>query len=284
MTPWQLARRVGRAAARDEILRRAPELAFYLMLAVFPFLFFLSAGLGYLLAGSRVLEGAIYDSLRRFGPGSDVAELVRGILDEIRAGWSGETLALGLVGALWAASMAIQVLIQGLGAAFEVREPRRWWRQRLVAVLLTAISLVLASGGTALLLFSRLATEIFADLLSRHPLLGAAVLAAQWAIALVAALLAFDLLYNFAVPVPEQRRRWLSPGAVTALALWLGASWGVRWYLANFPAWGRLYGSLGAVMALLLWCFLTAAALLLGAEVNSQLARAEASRPAVSSR
>lgn len=273
-TLWRLFRRVGRAAFGDEIARRAPELAFYLMLTAFPFLFFLTAGLGYLLQGSRLLEGAIYDSLRRFGPGSDVAGLVRGILDEVRGGGSGETMVLGLIGALWAASMGMQALIQGLNAVFEVWETRPWWRQRLIAVLLTVVFVVLSSAATALLLFGRLATEIFSATLSRHPLLETVVLSGQWLVGLAVALLTLDLLYNFAPRLPDRRRHWVTPGAVTALVLGLGASWGFRWYLASFPAWGRLYGSLGTVMVLLLWCFLTATALLLGAEVNAELGRA----------
>lgn len=274
LTPWRLLRRVGRAAVDDEILRRAPELAFYLVLAIFPFLFFISASLGYLLEGSRLLEAAIYDSLRRFGPGSDVAEMVGGILDEIRGGKSGQALALGLIGALWVASMGMQALIQGLNAAFEVRETRPWWKQRLLAILLTAILTILVSAGTAGLLFGEVASQVFAGPLSRHPSLGVTTAVLRWLLGLLAALLALDLLYNFGPPIAERRRRWLTPGATAALALWLSASWGFRWYLASFPAWGRLYGSLGTVMVLLLWCFLTAGALLLGAEVNSELSKA----------
>lgn len=272
--PWALIRRVGSAAAEDGILHRAPELAFYLVLAAFPFLFFLSGCLGYLLEGSRLLEGALYDSLRRFGPGSEVAELVRGILDDVRSGNSGRTVAVGLVSALWVASMGMQALIQGLSAVFNVRETRPWWRQRLVAISLTAIFTILVSAGTAAVLFGEVATEIFAGPLDRHPPLVTAVTAGRWFAGTAVALLALDLLYNFAPAVTDDRRHWLTPGAATALSLWLSASWGFRWYVSSFPAWGRFYGSLGTVVVLLIWCFITAAALLLGAEVNSELAEA----------
>lgn len=271
-SPSAFARRVGSAAGDDELLRRAPELAFYLVLAIFPFLFFLSAGLGYLLEGSRLLEGTIYDSLRRFGPGSEVADLLRGILDEVRDTKSGQTLAVGLVSSLWVASMGMQALIQGLSAAFDVRESRPWWRQRLVAIALTAVFTILVTAGTAAVIFGEVAAEIFARPLARHPVVAAVGTTGRWIAGIVVAVLALDLLYNFAPAVAERRRRWLTPGAVTALALWLAASWGFRWYVSSFPAWGRFYGSLGTVVVLLMWCFFTAAALLLGAEVNSELA------------
>ncbi|MCB1056622.1 MAG: YihY/virulence factor BrkB family protein, partial [Acidobacteria bacterium] len=206
---------------------------------------------------------------------SAALELIRGTVEEVVAERGGGKLSLGLLAALWASSSGVAALIRGLNTAFDVTETRPWWYQRLAALGFTLLfGLQVAVGLTGIFYGETIGAWLAGklDLGDYFPL----VWAVTSSLALVLfVVVTFDLLYNLAPYVDGYAWRWASPGAVFGVSIWLAASFGFRLYLDHFDSYGRTYGSLGTVIVLLLWFHLTGAALLFGAEVNSEILKAE---------
>ncbi len=252
---------------RNDVFGRAAQLAYYLLLSGGPLLLFLTALLGMVAAGEEIRR----DLLAWFAsvmPPSAFA-LVSAALDEITSGSSGRKLSLGIVVTLWAASAAMVDLIQGLNKAYEVQEARVWWRRRLVAMALTVVLALLTITALALVLYGNQLGRWVAGAVGMGSAFAVAWSLAQWGVVVSFVLLAFILVYRFAPNVRARRWECAIPGAAVAFALWLAGSLGFRIYLAHFDSYNRLYGSLGAVIILMLWLYLFGLALLIGGEVNS---------------
>ena len=170
-------------------------------------------------------------------------------------------------------------LLEGVHVAYHVREARPWWKTFPIAVGLTVITLTLITVALLLVLFG--------DRLSAIAALGSAPLRVaasawrllKWPLLAGFPLLAFDLLYLYGSRLARRRWHWLTPGAVAAVALWLGTSFGFKLYLDVLDTFALTYGSIGAVIILLLWFYLSGMAILVGAEVNAVIEDAGASRP-----
>ena len=276
----QLAKRVWSEANEDDVFGRAAQLAYYFLLALFPLLIFLTAALGLMLGAGEGLRASLMNYLSQVMPGT-ASRLVNTTMTEITGTSGAGKLSFGLLATLWAASNGMGAITQALNAAYNVVESRPWWKQRLVAVALTMALSVLVI--TALLLVL-LGGEV-ADGLAAHYQLGAvfpiAWKALQWPMALAFMVLAFALIYFFAPDVKDQDWKWLTPGSAIGVALWLLVSFGFKAYLHFFNSYTTTYGSLGAVIILMLWLYLTGAAILIGSEINSEIenAAAEAGAP-----
>lgn len=283
-SPWrlgglsarELAARVWTEAWEDEILDRAAALSFYLLFALFPALLVLTAMLAFLpIAG---LMDQLTGHLGRVLPG-EAASVIRTTLDEIAGGARGGLLSAGLLLALWAGSSGMTAVITTLNIAFDIEEPRPWWKRRLVAIALTV--------GFALFILSALVLMVFGprigDAVAGRFGLGSAFTvtwtAASVLLVIIFVLAGIELVYYLA-PGGDQDWNWLSPGAVLALALCLAVSFGLRQYVAYFGSYAVTYGSIGGVILLMLWLYLTALALLLGAEVDAEIEHAAARRGA----
>lgn len=256
---------------RDDVFGRAAQLAYYLLLSSGPLLLFLTSLLGMIAEGEEVRR----DLLEWFAsvmPPSAFA-LVRASLDEITRGSSGGTLSLGIVVTLWAASAAMVDLIQGLNKAYDVEEVRAWWQRRLVAMSLTVVLALLTITALVLVLYGNQLGRLAAGAVGMGGAFALAWSFARWGVVAGFVLLAFILVYRFAPNVQTRRWECAIPGAAVAFALWLAGSLGLRLYLAHFNSYNRLYGSVGAVIILMLWLYLFCVALLVGGEVNSAIAR-----------
>jgi membrane protein len=265
-----LARGVGHQIAEDDILGRAAELAYFFLLSVFPLLLFLTTLLGYLAQGE--LSGELFGYVSTLSPSHDVTALLRGTLLEITLERSGWKLWLGLAVALLAASNAVLAVGRVLNRAYRYRERRPWLGRMAVAVLVTAVFTLLSTAVLAVFFFGEHLAVLIANALGMDIVFGAVWTVVQGLAMVVLAALGFDLVYNFAPAAAPADRVWLTPGAVFGVAIWLGASLGLRLYLTYFGYYSRIYGSLGAVILLLLWFYLTGAAILIGGEVNSEIA------------
>jgi membrane protein len=162
-------------------------------------------------------------------------------------------------------------ITETLNVAYDVTETRSWWKKRLVAVGLTIALSVLIIGALILVI----AGGRIADGLAGSFGLGAAFAIAwniiQWPIVLACLILAFALIYYLAPDIRDQAWKWLTPGAVLGVVLWLAVSFALRLYLHYFDSYSKTYGSIGAVIVLMLWLYLTGAAILVGGEVNSEI-------------
>jgi membrane protein len=276
LTFGELLRRVWGQILKNDVLGQAAELAFFFLLALFPLLILLINIFGYF-AQSENLRSSLLEYFQRALP-QPAFFLVRNTLDQITKGASGGKLSIGIIGTLWAASSGISALSDGLNRAYGIQDRRPWWKARLIAVGLTflftiftvlSLLLILLGGEIGVLLAGRMGVE-------RAFLWFWAV--ARWTLAFFFLLTVVHLLYRFAPDIPEWKWRWMTPGALVAVGVWMGTSLGFRIYLRYFNSFNATYGSLGAVVILMLWFYLTAIAILAGAEIDSQIEKANATQ------
>jgi membrane protein len=274
LTVWELSRRVWQEIQEDEILDRAASLSYYFLFALFPTLLFLATLLG-LLPGTdlmKTLMGYVAGVL----PG-DAASLVHRTLDEVVSGASGGLLSLGVLAALWAASNGTASIIIALNVASGITDSRPWWRQRLVAVALTVALSVLTLTALLLLVFGERIGEAVAGWVGLGPLFTLVWNVLRWPAAIVFALTGITLVYYLA-PTERHRWSWVTPGSVFALVAWLAMSVGLRVYVRYVGNYNATYGSIGGVILLMLWLYLSGVALLVGAEIDAEVQRARGRR------
>jgi membrane protein len=265
----------------DEVFGRAAQLSYYFLLALFPLLLFLLTLFGYLNGAGSHLRQKLITYLGTVVPYAALRLIVETI-DQVTDARGGGKLSFGLLAALWAASSGLSALTQALNAAYDVPETRPWWKVRLISIALTvAIALLIVSSLSIVLYGGRLG-HFLATFIHEGPEFTVTWKILQWPIALLFVFLAFSLIYRFApnigakrkggrISVYDYRRRWFSPGVFIAVILWLLVSLGFRIYLHFFNSYSATYGSLGALIILMLWFYLTGAAILLGGEINCEL-------------
>ena len=267
-------------AEKDEIFGRAAQLSYFFLLALFPLLIFLITLFGYFNdAGSR-LQTRMIAYLGDVMPPAAL-QLVVATLDEVTKGRSTGKLSFGIFLALWAASSGVAALAEALNSAYDVPETRPWWKVRLISVALTIFLAVLIISALLLVLYGGQLGEALANALHAGRVFSFLWQALQIPIALGFVMIALVVIYRF-VPnaaakrhgkgllESDYRRRWFSPGIVIALLLWLLVSLGFRLYLHFFDSYSATYGSLGALIILMFWFYLTGAAILLGGEINCE--------------
>ncbi|PWT96070.1 MAG: hypothetical protein C5B55_00485 [Blastocatellia bacterium] len=276
----KFSKRVWGEIQKDEVLGRSAQLAYYFLLALFPLLLFLTSVIGLLLGSGTGLRQALFNYLSKVLPGAAFT-LVDSTMNEISAASSGGKVAFGLLAALWAASNGMGAITQALNVAYDVKETRPWWKQRFVAISLTIFLSVLIITALVLVLYG----EKLAQYIARSYGFGIIFLDGwkiiQWPIVLGFMLVAFALIYYIAPDLRDQKWKWITPGSIVGVVLWLAVSLGFRVYLHFFNSYSKTYGSLGAVIILMLWLYLTGAAILIGGEVNSVIegAAGEAGEP-----
>jgi len=275
LTPKELAARVWRAMIKDDIFNRAAILGFYFMLALFPLLLCLTALLGLFAQAGTELRDNLFFYLARVAPRSAYA-LIYETVNEVTEGGGGGKLTVGLLAAVWAASNGMLAVIDTLNSAYRVREARPWWKARLVAAALTLALAVLIISGLTLVFYGGRVAEALSGAVGYGNGFAAAWGLLGWLFVFGFVFLAFGLIYYFAPNLHVQRFRWVLPGMVVGVALWLLGSLGFRLYLRHFNTYNAVYGSLGAVIILMLWFYLTGTAILVGGEVNSEIERAAA--------
>ncbi len=260
---------------KDEIFDRAAQLSYYFLLALFPLLLFLTVLLGYFAAAGTKLRDSLLGYLSTVAPASASA-LIYETVDEIANRKGGGKLSFGILAALWAASNGIRAISKALNVTYNVEEPRTWWKERLLSIILTVAFGVLIIFALTLLLYGSAIAEDIAAYLGLSTVFIITWKIAQWPIVLAFVLLSFNLIYYFAPNLKHKKWKWVTPGAVVGVALWLLVSFAFRGYIHYFRAYSVTYGSLGAVIVLLLWFYLTSAAILIGGEINSITAQAAA--------
>jgi membrane protein len=257
------------------VLNRAAILSFYFLLALFPLLLFLTALLGYFADAGTELRHNLLTYLRAIVPVS-ASDLINTTVDEISQKSSGGKVSFGLLTSLWFASSGMGAIIEGLNVAYDVKETRPWWRRTLLAILLTIALAVLIITALALMFYG---SRIAGGIANRYGF-GAAFTEAwtvlRWLFVLVFVFLAFQSIYYFAPDLHEQQLRWLTPGAAAGVILWLLVSFLFGSYLNFYNNYSVVYGSLGAVIILLLWFYLTGVTILIGGEVNALIEQAAA--------
>ena len=253
----------------DNVLGLSAQLAFYFFLALFPALLFFVALLGYLPIEDLLTE--LLAALGSVAPG-DVLALLRQQLDELAQGSSGGLLTVGVAGAVWSSSAAMVAIIDALNRAYDVTDWRPWWKRRGLAVALTLALALFIIVAMALVLIGPDVAAWFARRAGLGSAFAVAWAIARWPVMIFLIVLGVDLVYHFA---PNRRRIWvwLSPGSLLATALWLLTSFGFKFYVSNFANYNATYGAIGGVIVMLLWFYVSAFAILIGAEMNGVIER-----------
>lgn len=266
----ELAKRVWSDIGKDDIFGRSAQLSYYFLLALFPLLLFLTSVIGLLMGSGSGLRDSLFSYLGKVLP-SSASELVSTTVFEVSSASGGGKISFGILAALWAASAGMGAISESLNIAYHVKETRPWWKQRLIAVGLTIVLAVLIVSALVLVLYGgRIADYLALSYgFSTAFTIGWKVL--QWPIVLGFLLLGFGLIYYWAPDLEDQDWYWVTPGSVVAVTLWLLVSFGFRLYLHYFNSYSKTYGSLGAVIILMLWFYFSGAAILIGGEVNSDL-------------
>jgi membrane protein len=287
-SPWnlgglsirELGRRVWQEISDDEVTDRAAALAYYFLFALFPALLFLTALLGMLsLPG---LMDQLIEYVDQALPG-DAASIVRRTLDEIQAGARGGLLSIGALAALWAGSNGMASVMSALNIAYDVEDHRSWWKRRLLAILLTVGFALFIMAALLLLVFGPPIGKALAAALGFGGLFTLLWNIVSLPIVVMFVLVGIALVYYFA-PAAQQHWRWVTPGSVVALVLWLGMSYGLRLYVTSFADYSATYGSIGGVILLMLWLYLSGVVLLVGAEINAEIEHAAAERGEVTAK
>jgi membrane protein len=277
LTIKQLAKGVWKEIDHDDVINRAAELAYNFLLSVFPLLLFLLALLGMLASAGSALRQQLFTSLSQALP-SSASELISKTLNEVTKSSGGGKLTFGIAFFLWSASSGVSTMMSVLNAAYDVRESRPYYKTKAISLGLTLALLVLVVVALLLVVFG----GKFAGLASTHLGLGNGVVIAWKVVQVILALffvsMAFAVLYYFGPDVKEQHWYWITPGSIIGVLLWLAASYGLRLYLHYFNSYSKTYGSLGAVIILLLWFYISGLAFLVGAEVNAEIEHAAAHR------
>jgi len=272
MNSLSITNRFGRLVTRiidDDVFGRAAQLSYYFLLALFPFLLFLITLLGYLAQQGTEFRSALLSHLTAIMP-SSAATLIQTTLDEISASRGGGKLSLGLLVALWAASNGMGAITETLNTAYDVKETRPWWRVRLISILLTVAVSILVVVALAIIFYGGTIGDSVAARYGFSDTFRVIWRIAQWPIGLGFVLITFSMIYNFAPNIPSEERRWSPPGSFVGVALWLTISFLFRLYLHFFDSYSVTYGSLGALIILMLWFYLTGVAILIGGEVNCE--------------
>ncbi|HEU4934051.1 MAG TPA: YihY/virulence factor BrkB family protein [Pyrinomonadaceae bacterium] len=273
---WRdLAKRVWTEIQADNVFGRAAELSYYFLLALFPFLIFLTSIIGFVLGSGTGTRHALFDYLGRIMPPS-AFQLISNTMYEVSESTGGGKLSFGILAALWAASNGLSAITESLNDAYDLEETRPWWKQRLTAIGLTIALSIFIIGALILVVAGGRIAEWLAAHYGFGPVFPLGWKIIQWPVVLACMTFAFALIYYVAPDFRKQSWQWLTPGSVIGVALWLLVSLGFRVYLHYFNSYNATYGSLGAVIILMLWLYFTGAAVLIGGEVNSEIENAAA--------
>ena len=272
LSPLSLGMRVWKNIGEDEVSVRSTSLAYYFVLAVFPAMLFVLSIIGFFATTGSSLRQALFSNLARVLPGS-ASDLIQKTLQEVTIASGAGKALFGILGALWSASSGISAVMESLNVAYKVDENRPLWKQRAIAVGLTLALAVLVLCAMALILFGGKA----ADFIAAHTIGSAVVMVwniALWPLVLAFMFAAFAMMYYFGPNLKEPEWHWITPGSALGLIVWLVASFAFKVYLHFFNSYSASYGSVGAVIILLLWLYNTGFAIMLGGEVNSEIGRA----------
>ena len=259
----QLTVKVWSESIKDDVFGTAAELSYYFLLALFPLLIFLTSLIGFL----PMTHSGLVGDLERVVP-PDAMKLVRETLADVVSHRNSGLLSFGLIFSLWSASSGVASLMSGLNRAYDFVEKRSFWKRRLVAITLTiAAVLLVAIGSMVIMIGSRLghwvrrAFEVSGEFSVLSTILG-------YVVGFVLLLTGIASLYFFGPDI--KRKQPVMPGALFATAGVVIGSLLFSFYLRMAPSASATYGSLGAVVTLMLWLYLIGLVLLIGGEINSE--------------
>ena len=270
---FAILKRTVKEFQEDNLSDWAAALTYYGLLSLFPALIALVSIIG-LFGDPQKTTQTITDMVTQLGPQS-AADTFAGPVKSITAnrGAAGILFFVGLGLALWSASGYIGAFMRAANIVYETPEGRPFWKLRPLQLLVTLVMILLLAAVLLGLVLTGPVVSAVAGPLGIGSTAQTVFNIAKWPIMLIAVILMFAVLFHAAPNVKLPGFKWVTPGAILALVVWIVASVGFAFYVANFGSYDKTYGALGGVVILLMWMWLTNIALLLGMELNAERER-----------
>jgi membrane protein len=269
---WAILKRTVKEFQDDNLTDWAASLTYYGVMALFPMLIALVSVLG--LFGSEGSVTSLINSLNAVGLGGIARSITTPLNDVVQHRSSaGVLLVVGIVVALWSASGYIGAFMRAANAIYEVEEGRPFYKLRPLQLLVTLVMVVLLALVAIGLVITGPLTDAVGDLLGLGHTATTIFSIAKWPVMLVIVMAMFAGLYYIAPNVRQPKFRWVSPGGIVAVVIWIAASAAFGLYIAHFNDYSKTYGTLGSVITFLVWLWISNLALLFGAELDAELER-----------
>lgn len=249
----------------DDVTALAAQMSYFLLLSIFPFLLFLLTLVSY----TPIVHEDVLDEMLALLPESS-SLIIRDIIQETMKSSNTTLLSVGMLTAVWTSTTGVMAVFRGINRAYDVPEDRPYWKIRLLSTCYMLLFIILALLTFLLLIFG---DRIFGEMNKWLPF--PTVVRNFWpvfryVIPITMLLLGFTVLYKQA---PNYPIRWLqaTPGALVAVSCWIGLSFGFSYYVNKFGNFSRTYGSIGGVIALMIWLYLSSIVVIMGGEFNATL-------------
>lgn len=272
-SPKVVLKRSAKAFIDDNLVSRAAELGYYFLFALFPMLLSASSILGIVAKRASSVYVGLLDYLSIVIP-HQAFQIVIETFNQTAAAATGGKFIFGLAAALWSASVGFAAIQDTANIVYKVKETRPYWKAKLQAIGVTILLILVITMA----LFVMLAADFLVKRTGHfvhNPLVTNAEIAlihiTAWVLVLGLLMVLFALVYYFAPDIKAKKWHWLTPGAAIGMIGWFVASIGLRIYLHYFNSYTATYGSLGAVIILLTWFYITGLMILAGAEINSEI-------------
>ncbi len=257
----------------DQMTHHAAALTYYALMSLFPTMLLALSLLG-LLGQYPETYDAIIGYAREVAPDSVVSPLdssLQGAL--LNKGTAGTTLAISVVVALYGTTGVLEAARRALNVVFEVEQGRSFLRRKLVDVASTFVLIVLGLAAGILVFVGGSFAEDLLGFIGLGPTVADIWSIARWPAALLVTMFVFSFIYFITPDVKQRSWRWVTPGAVVGVLLWLLASWGFSTYISRVADVGAIFGAFAGAIVLVAWIWLTNVALLFGAELNAEIER-----------
>jgi membrane protein len=268
---WGVLKRTVSEFRDDNLTDWAAALTYYAILSIFPALIVLVSILG--LAGDSATT-TVLDNINELGPGP-AQDIVTGAIKQIASsqGTAGVAFVLGLVAALWSASGYVGAFSRASNAIYETEEGRPFWKLRPLQIGMTLVLLLLVALSAIAIVISGPLTAEVGKLFGVEGTAITVFNIVKWPVIVLIVITMLAILYYGSPNVRQPGFRWITPGGVLAVLLWIAASAGFAVYVANFASYNKTYGSLAGIIVFLIWLWISNVAVLLGAEMNAEIER-----------
>jgi membrane protein len=276
----EFCKRLYREYEHDAVADTAAQLSYYLLFSLFPFLFFVAALTAYLPLGGPMEQ--LLSRVRPMVP-REAMELIDTHLRSLVSQARPRLLTFALIGSIWSASRGVDAVRRALNLAYDVTESRAWWKTQLASLgmtvagaflVLAAVALLIAGGQVGFWLAGKLDVQTYYVWTMRW---------LRWPLTATMIMTVAALAYYY-LPDVKQSFKFITPGSVVGTLLWLLTTWGFGQYVSRFGEYNVTYGSLGGVVVLLTWLYLSGFIFLIGGEVNAILEHAAVTGKAAGAR
>lgn len=253
-----------------DLFNRSAQVAFYFSFSLFPLLFFLVSVFGLVLVSTEGLKGELFSYLGQLLP-TAAYDLVRNTVEEIAVTSSPGKLTIGLVITLWSASAGVDSIRNALNSVYSLTETRSWFHTKALSLAITFLTIVFVAFVLAIVFYGWRSVQFFLGAVGitiTSPLI---LIAIQWISIVVVLLVACEIIFNIVPNFKHFKWNWITAGSIVSIVLWILFTSLFRLYLQYFNTYNRTYGSLGAVIILMLWLYLTALAVVIGGAINAAL-------------